>query len=199
MQINTSLFWSLALSLLLTGFITGWVIKSNNIPQPNNQVIRIHDTLKSTTIAYKTIPGQSFNVDSLTFAINTLWKDSLKTLYGKGLFEAKFNKEDKLGKREFTLESRIPIDPEANLVIDEQFALPSIYPKRTFGIYAGLGITTVNNITGTLGIKYYILDYKNFSLTSSVGALFPLRKGGKSLSRQVGRGCYLNLTSELKF
>jgi hypothetical protein len=197
MKNNNSLILSLAAVLLIAGIILGWVIKTNTAHAPktisaNTPVTIIHDTIKTPVINYKTIPGQTFNIDSLTSAINSFWKDSLKTLYGKGLFEAKFKSENNLGKHEFTLESRIPVDPLANLAIDEQLALPSVYSKRSFGLYCGLTLTPENGITGSLGAKYYILDYKNFSLTGSAGSLFPLKKAGLW-------GCFLNLSSELKF
>ena len=186
MKLKPSLFWSLSLAFLIAGFISGWVIKTKTTPHLSSSVILIHDTLKSTAITYKTIPGKNLNIDSLITVTNTFWKDSLKTLYGKGLFEAKFQNETKIAKQEFTLESRIPIDPEANLVIDEQFIPPPIYLKRTFGIVAGLTASPCKSITVSLGAKYYILDFKHFSLTATAGYTFY-------------RTYYINVKSEISF
>ena len=71
----------------------GVVYKAGNI-------IRVHDTIKTKGVEYRIIPGTAYNVDSIVEAVNRAWKDSLKILYGKGLFEAKYTKEDNLGKRE---------------------------------------------------------------------------------------------------
>src|ERR1035438_10458091 len=107
MQNNKWLYLSLVFALLLTGFIIGWVAKpSETVKDP--YLVKIHDTLKTTSVQYKIIPGTDYNIDSLITVINQFWKDSLKNMYGKGLFEAKYSKADALGKREYTLASRIP-------------------------------------------------------------------------------------------
>jgi len=181
MNSNNSTFLIMIAACIAAGFISGWVLKSaacndSNSIQVKERILKIHDTIKTPVIAYKVMQGKSFNVDSLVSSLNEFWKDSLENLYGEGKFEAKFTKEDKLSKREITLDSRIPIDPEAELTFDEQLALPSIYPKRTFGIYGGIGIISGSSITASLGAKYYILDYKNFSFTGSAGGNYMISK-----------------------
>jgi hypothetical protein len=123
--------------------------------------------MKVPQVEYRIIPGTEYNIDSLTEVINKSWKDSLKELYGKGLFEAKFVKEDKTGKREITLESRIPVDPEMGIIIDEELKLPEVYPKRRFGILGGVAFELRDGIAGHVGVKYYVLDFKHFSLAGS--------------------------------
>jgi hypothetical protein len=177
MNNNNSIYLIIIAACITAGFISGWVIKSaacneSNSTQVMGGVIKIHDTIKTPVISYKVIPGKSLNVDSLVLAVNEFWKDSLKNLYGQGKFEAKFVREDSKGKSEVRLESRIPIDPKAEVVIDEQFALPSVYPKRSFGIYGAFGITHGSSFSASLGAKYYILDYRNFSLSGSAGGKY---------------------------
>ena len=117
--------------VLIIGIIIGYVCHSRLACHPRSfachpresgdlgeKLIKIHDTLKTLSVQYKIIPGSDYNIDSLTFAINQFWKDSLKNMYGKGLFQTQFQKEDKLGKRTYTLESRIPVDPMASLAPD---------------------------------------------------------------------------------
>jgi len=154
---------------ILSGFICGWQLKGctygiNKSIKAGGSVLRICDTIKIAEIEYKTIPGTEINIDSLESEINQYWRDSLKNLYGKGLFEASFIKEDKQKKEEINLESRIPIDPEAKIAIGEEITLPELYSKRTLGIYGGLGYEGIREIAGEIGIKYYLLDYKNFSI-----------------------------------
>src|ERR1035438_4474064 len=108
MQNNKLIMW-LILAAIVIGFITCWFTKPAG-SKTEYQTIKIHDTLKTSTTTYKLLPGVTYNIDSLTTSINQFWKDSLKTLYGKGLFQAKYSKEDAMGKREYTLDSRIPID-----------------------------------------------------------------------------------------
>jgi hypothetical protein len=181
MQNNNLVFWVLLAACLAAGFISGWTIKecvSGNVGFVNKAggIVRVHDTIKTPVVEYRIIPARDYNVDSLVNAVNQFWKDSLKNLYGKGLFEAKLTKSDKLGKREFTLESRIPVDPFAEITIDEELKLPEVYPQRRFGIYGGVEIRLVNGIAGVLGAKYYILDYKNFSLTGSAEGNYLINK-----------------------
>jgi hypothetical protein len=154
MQNNKWLWFSLIFALLLTGFIIGWSVKPSG-KQTGSGIIKIHDTLKTTSVQYKIIPGTLYNIDSLITVINQFWKDSLKTMYGKGLFEAKYSKEDELGKREYTFESRIPLDPESQLIVNESF----VFPKRTFALVGSIGRSCA------LGLKYYFLDHKNYSLS----------------------------------
>jgi hypothetical protein len=156
MQNNKLILWPI-LAAIVIGFITGWFIKPAG-SSAGFQTIKIHDTLKTSTTTYKIIPVVNYNIDSLTNSINQFWKDSLKTLYGKGLFEAKYSKEDELGKREYALESRIPLDPESKLIIDETF----VFPKKTFSLVAGIGYSA------SFGLKYYVLDKKNVSLSGFV-------------------------------
>ncbi len=144
MKNNNLVFGVLLAASLAAGFITGWTIKqctsgSDYVFYKPGGVVRIHDTIKTRAVEYRIIPGRSYNVDSIVESVNRAWKDSLKSLFGKGLFEAKFVKEDGFGKREVTLESRIPVDPEAEITLDEQLKLPEVYPKRRFGISGGIG------------------------------------------------------------
>ena len=158
MQNNKWLYLSLVFALLLAGFIIGWTTKPSG-KQKETLSIKIHDTLKTTSVQYKLVPGADYNIDSLITVINQFWKDSLKNMYGKGLFEAKYSKADALGKREYTLASRIPIDPESQLIIDESFT----FPKRTFGLIGSLGSSA------SLGLKYYFLDSPKFSFSGQFG------------------------------
>ena len=156
MQNNKWLYLSLVFALLLTGFIIGWVAKpSETVKDP--YLVKIHDTLKTTSVQYKIIPGTDYNIDSLITVINQFWKDSLKNMYGKGLFEAKYSKEDAQGKREYTIASRIPIDPESSLIVDEDLKIP----KRTLSLLAGINTSLV----GSVGLKYYMIDSKCISLS----------------------------------
>jgi hypothetical protein len=154
---NNKLITGLILAAIIIGFITGWFTKPAG-SVTNYQTIKIHDTLKTSAVSYKILPGVNYNIDSLTNSINQFWKDSFKTLYGKGLFQAKYLKEDELGKREYTLSSRIPLDPESQLIVDESF----IFPKKTFSLVAGIGYSA------SLGLKYYVLDKKNLSLSGFI-------------------------------
>lgn len=169
MKNNNLVFWVLLAACVVSGFIIGWTIKEcatdkkNYVNSPGG-VVRLHDTIKARAVEYRIIPGRVYNVDSLIESTNKIWKDSMKQLYGKGLFEAKFSKEDKLGKREITLESRIPVDPEAEIIFDEQLKLPEVYPKRRFGICGGMGYEMKNGLAGFVGLKYYLTDHKNFSI-----------------------------------
>lgn len=156
MQNNKLIKW-LILAAIVIGFITGWFTKPAG-SVTNYQTIKIHDTLKTSTTTYKLLPGVNYNIDSLTNSINQFWKDSLKTLYGKGLFQSRFTKSDDLGTHTYTLDSRIPIDPESQLIIDESF----IFPKRTFGLIGSLGSSA------SLGLKYYLLDTKHLSFSGHV-------------------------------
>jgi hypothetical protein len=151
--------------LFLLGILIGWFLPDCHSPGVSNP-ITIHDTLKLPTVSYKLLPGAYYNVDSLTAVINQYWKDSLKNLYGHGLFESKFSKVDEIGKRDYTLSSRIPIDPQSSLIVDEAF----VFPKRTFGIIGSLG-TKVG-----MGLKYYIVDSKRFSFTGLVTGDYVLDK-----------------------
>jgi hypothetical protein len=158
------------MACLAAGFISGWTIKecvSRDVGFVNKQggVIRVHDTIKIRAVEYRIIPGRAYKVDSIVIALNQAWKDSLKNLYGKGKFEAKFAKEDNLGKREITLESRIPVDPEAEIIFTEELKLPEVFPKRRFGICGGAGYEMKNGFAGIVGLKYYVLDFKYLSLT----------------------------------
>jgi len=153
MQNNKLILW-LIIAAIVIGFITGWFTRPAG-SVTNYQTIKIHDTLKTSAVSYKILPGVNYNIDSLTNSINQFWKDSLKTLYGQGLFQSHYSKSDDLGTRSYTLSSRIPIDPESQLIIDESFT----FPKRTFGLFVGLSTQT-----GNMGLKYYVLDGKRFSL-----------------------------------
>src|ERR1039457_6879517 len=113
MQKNNLPYLAIAVALLLTGINILCHSREGGNP------ITIHDTLKTTSVQYKIIPGTDYNIDSLITVINQFWKDSLKNMYGKGLFESKFSKSDDLGTRSYTLASRIPIDPESQLIVDE--------------------------------------------------------------------------------
>ena len=156
MQKDNILWWTMVIALLLTGFIVGWTTKpTETIKDP--YAIKIHDTLKTTSVQYKIIPDADYNIDSLITTINQFWKDSLKNMYGKGLFESKFSKSDALGTRSYTLASRIPIDPESQLIIDEDLKIP----KRTLSLLAGINTSLV----GSVGLKYYMIDSKCISLS----------------------------------
>ena len=157
MQKNNILWWTMVIALLLAGFIIGWFCHSSDVRHSSEggNLITIHDTLKTTSVQYKIIPGTDYNIDSLVTVINQFWKDSLKNIYGKGLFQAKYSKEDALGKREYTLASRIPQDPESQLIINESF----VFPKKTIGLIGSIGYSAA------LGIKYYIIDCKSISLS----------------------------------
>src|ERR1035441_1017370 len=133
MQKNNILWWTMVIALLLAGFIIGWTTKPSGKVKETCS-IKIHDTLKTSSIQFKIIPGTDYNIDSLITVINQFWKDSLKNMYGKGLFESKFSKSDDLGTRSYTLASRIPLDPESQLIVDEYFT----FPKRTFGLLGSL-------------------------------------------------------------
>lgn len=156
MQNNKLILWLITAAIVI-GFITGWFTKPAG-SVTNYQTIKIHDTLKTSAVSYKILPGVNYNIDSLTNSINQFWKDSLKSLYGKGLFQSRFTKSDDLGTRSYTLASRIPIDPASQLIIDESFT----FPKRTFGLIGSLGSSA------SLGLKYYIHDSKNLSLSGFV-------------------------------
>jgi hypothetical protein len=195
MQNNNSVFWLLLLATLTAGFISGWTIKESTSDtkgyiNTSGLFVKVHDTIQTPGIEYRIIPGKSYNVDSIVNSLNQFWKDSLKNLYGKGLFESKFTKEDQLGKREISLTSRIPIDPEAGITFDEQLKLPEVYPKRTFGIFAGLSYELRNEIAGSVGLKYYLLDFRNFSLSLSA-------KGNYLITNKQWYPC-LKLETELK-
>src|ERR1035438_6430742 len=83
----------MVIALLLAGFIIGWTTKpSETIKDP--YLVKIHDTLKTTSVQYKIIPGTEYNIDPLITVINQFWKDSLKNMYGKGLFESHYSKAD---------------------------------------------------------------------------------------------------------
>jgi hypothetical protein len=164
MQNNKLIKW-LILAAIVIGFITGWFTKPAGSPA-SCQTVKIHDTLKTSTVSYKILPGVNYNIDSLTNSINQFWKDSLKSLYGKGLFQAKYLKEDELGKREYTFSSRIPLDPESQLIVDESFS----FPKKTFSLVAGIGYSA------SLGLKYYIVDSKHFSFAGSFSGDYLLNK-----------------------
>src|ERR1035437_10563353 len=166
MQNNKNILW-LILAAIIIGFITGWFLKPAG-SRTAYQTIKIHDTLKASTTTYKILPGVNYNIDSLTTAINQFWKDSLKTLYGKGLFESHFSKSDDLGTRSYTLASRIPLDPESNLIIDEAIQCP----KRTLGIFLGLNTRSVGNV----GLKYYFLDHRNYSLSGYASGDYSIEK-----------------------
>jgi hypothetical protein len=165
MQNNKLILW-LIIAAIVIGFITGWFTRPAG-SKTSYQTIKIHDTLKTSTTTYKLLPGVNYNIDSLTTAINQFWKDSLKTLYGKGLFESHFSKSDDLGTRSYTLASRIPIDPESQLIIDESFT----FPKRTFGLIGSLGSSA------SLGLKYYIHDSPKLSFSGQFGGeySFPVK------------------------
>jgi hypothetical protein len=156
MQNNKIISW-LILAAIVIGFITGWFTRPAG-SKTNFQTVKIHDTLKTSVLSYKILPGLNYNIDSLTNSINQFWKDSLKTLYGKGLFQAKYLKEDEMGKREYTLSSRIPLDPESELIVNESFS----FPNKTFSLVAGVGSSA------SLGLKYYVLDKKNISLSGFI-------------------------------
>ena len=153
MQNNKLITW-LILAAIVIGFIPGWFTRPAG-SKTTCQTVKIHDTLKTSAVSYKILPGVNYNIDSLTNSINQFWKDSLKSVYGKGLFQAKYLKEDELGKREYTISSRIPLDPESQLIVDEDIRCP----KRTLGLFVGL-----NTLAGNMGLKYYILDGRRFSL-----------------------------------
>jgi|ERR1035437_4718416 hypothetical protein len=158
MQKNNMLWWTMVIALLLAGFIIGWTTKPSG-KQTESRTIKIHDTLKTTSVQYKIIPGTDYNIDSLITVINQFWKDSLKNIYGKGLFQAKYSKEDAQGKRDYTLSSRIPLDPESQLTVDESF----VFPKRTIGLLGSIGSSC------SLGLKYYLHDSQRYSITGQIG------------------------------
>jgi hypothetical protein len=89
-------------------------------------------------------------------------------MYGKGLFESHFSKSDDLGTRSYTLASRIPLDPESQLIIDEDIKIP----KRSFGLFIGLNTNAVGNV----GLKYYVLDKKCFSLVGFMSGEYMINK-----------------------
>src|SRR5664280_1628952 len=153
------LWWTLVIALLLAGFILGWAVKPSDTVK-ESYAVKIHDTLKTTSVQYKIIPGADYNIDSLITTINQFWKDSLKNMYGKGLFESKFSKTDDLGVRNYTYTSRLPPDPQSSLIIDESFT----FPKKTFGLIGSIA----TNLSASLGLKYYIHDSKHFSFTGIV-------------------------------
>ena len=156
MQKDNILWWTMVIALLLTGFIVGWTSKPTDIIKESFP-IKIHDTLKTTSVRYKIIPGADYNPDSLITVINQFWKDSLKNMYGQGLFESKFKKSDDLGIRSYTLASRIPIDPESSLIVNEDLKMP----KRTLSLLAGIN----TGLLGSVGLKYYMIDSKCISLS----------------------------------
>src|ERR1035437_4472606 len=156
MQNNKLIKW-LILAAIVIGFITGWFTRPAG-SKTTCQTVKIHDTLKASSVSYKILSGVNYNIDSLTNSINQFWKDSLKTLYGKGLFQANYLKEDELGKREHTFSSRIHLDPDSQLIIDEAF----IFPKKTFSLVAGIGYSA------SLGLKYYLLDTRHLSLSGHI-------------------------------
>ena len=171
MNNNNLILWVLMSGILLSGIISGWAIRDcgaeKNFSYSCSPVVRIHDTLKMPLVEYRIIPGYVCDVDSIIEMVNNFWKDSLRELYGRGLFEARFVKEDNAGKREITLESRIPIDPAAELRLDEELKLPEVYPKRRFGI-AGCFSYERNELAGKAGVRYYLLDYRNFEVAVTV-------------------------------
>jgi len=167
MQNNKWLYLSLVFALLIIGFIIGWTTKPSG-NQKEYLSIKIHDTLKTTSVQYKIIPGTDYNIDSLITVINQFWKDSLKNMYGKGLFESKFFKTDDLGTRNYTYTSRLPPDPAASLIIDESF----VFPKKTFGLVGSIA----TNLSASLGLKYYIHDSKHFSFSGIVSGDYLLDK-----------------------
>jgi hypothetical protein len=167
MQNNKWIYLSLVFALLIIGFIIGWTTKPTG-KQKESCSIKIHDTLKTTSVQYKIVPGTNYNIDSLITVINQFWKDSLKNLYGKGLFESKFSKTDDLGTRNYTYTSRLPPDPAGSLIIDESF----VFPKKTFGLIGSIA----TNLSVSLGLKYYIHDSKHFSFTGIVSGNYLLDK-----------------------
>jgi len=176
MKNGNLVFMVLLAASLTAGFISGWVIKdcgfrNEGVVYKNGGVLKVLDTIKIPVVEYRIIPGRSYNVDSLTEEINKAWKDSLKNLYGKGMFEAKFTKGDNVGKREITLESRIPIDPKAGITIEEELKSAEVYPQREFGIFCGSGYVLMKEFILSAGFKYYLLDLRNFTLTASAGGL----------------------------
>jgi len=177
MKNENLVFWVLLAGCLAAGFISGWSVKDwtsgrENIVYTSGGIVKVHDTIKTPILDYRVIPGRDYNVDSLVDVVNQFWKDSLKNLYGKGLFEAKFNNQSDLGKEEITLESRVPIDPEAEVTLTEEYKLPGVYPERRFGINAGIGYELQKGFSGTVGVKYYVLDYKCFSLACLAGGRY---------------------------
>jgi hypothetical protein len=167
MQNNNWLWWTLVFALLLAGFITGWTTKPSNAIK-ESYAIKIHDTLKTTSVQYKIIPGTDYNIDSLITVINQFWKDSLKNMYGKGLFESKFSKTDDLGIRNYTYTSRIPPDPASSLIVDESF----VFPKKTLGLIAGINTYFVSSV----GLKYYFIDHKNYTLSGHASGDYDIVK-----------------------
>lgn len=165
MKNNNLIYWTLVLALLSAGFITGWTFKPVEIQKETNS-IKIHDTLKTISIMYKTIPGSEYNIDSIINVINQFWKDSLKNTYGHGLFESRFSNTDALGTRNYTFSSRIPPDPASTLIIDESFT----YPNKTFGLVGSIGSSA------SLGLKYYVVDSKHFSFSGLISGDYLLSK-----------------------
>ena len=169
MQKNNILWWAMVIALLLVGFVTGWYCHSRSFfshTRESGDPITLHDTIKSYSVQYKIIPGTQYNIDSLITTINQYWKDSLKNMYGKGLFESKFSKSDDLGSRTYTLASRIPLDPESQLTVDESF----VFPKKTIALVGSLGYSA------SFGLKYYILDTKHFSFSGLLSGDYLLDK-----------------------
>jgi hypothetical protein len=156
MQKNKWLLLSLVFAILIIGFIIGWSAKPVG-KQTGSGTIKIHDTLKTASVQYKIIPGADYNIDSLITVINQFWKDSLKNIYGKGLFESRFSKSDDLGTRNYTYTSRLPPDPQSSLIIDEALK----YPKRTLSLLVG----TDTRLQRSIGLKYYVIDSKHISLS----------------------------------
>ena len=180
MKNNNLVFWVLISACLAAGFISGWTIKdyvsgNGRFVNMSGGVIRVHDTIKTAMVEYRVIPGREYNIDSIVEALNQSWRDSLKEMYGKGLFEARFSQESNIGKREITLESRIPVDPEAVVTVDEELKLPEVYPKGGFGIIAGLGYDTNAGLSGAFGIRYNILESKYFSLWGAGKGIYLFR------------------------
>jgi len=172
MKNNNLVFWVLVLGCLAAGFISGWTIKEcvsdgKGFVDRSGGVVKTHDTIKTGVVEYRIIPGTAYNVDSIVDAVNRAWKDSLKSLYGKGLFESKFTKEDNLGKREITLESRIPVDPKAEVTLTEELKLPEVYPVRRFGLFGCAAYGSKPGFEGSVGVRYYVMDFKNFSVSGS--------------------------------
>jgi hypothetical protein len=171
MQKNNILWWTMVIALLLVGFIIGWTTEPSET-EKDPYIVKIHDTLKTTSVQYKLVLGTDYNIDSLITVINQFWKDSLKNLYGKGLFESKFSKVDDFGKREYTLDSRIPIDPQSSLIVNEDLKIP----RRTLSLLSGINISLV----GSVGLKYYMIDSKCISLSSIFSGDYLINK--KSLT-----------------
>jgi hypothetical protein len=169
MQKNNLPYLAIAVALLLTGINLLCHPRGNAChSRESGNLITVHDTIKSSSVQYKIIPGTDYNIDSLITVINQFWKDSLKNMYGKGLFESKFSKTDDLGSRNYTYTSRLPPDPQSSLIIDESFA----FPKKTFGLIGSIA----TNLSASLGLKYYIHDSKHFSFSSFMSAEYLIDK-----------------------